>query len=75
MAEAIVGPYHVGSLGSCTDQNRGWKGEYVIRLGEELIHRETVQTYFTGLIEASHHALEIGKQHAQRLIDEAEAKA
>jgi hypothetical protein len=75
MADTTLGPYYVGSMWSCTDRSKGWKGHYTIRLGEQLIHFETLRKQFPDSVEASRGALEIGMQHAQRLIDEAAKKA
>jgi hypothetical protein len=71
MADTTIGPYYVGSMWSCTDRSRGWMGHYTIRLGEQLILFETLRERFPNSFEASRAALEIGRQHAQQLIDEA----
>ncbi|MFK2876865.1 hypothetical protein [Rhodanobacter hydrolyticus] len=71
MGIATVGQYEVSSLASCRNAQQGWQGEYTIRRGDELIHRETAREYHLGVLAACEHALELGKEYAQRLIDEA----
>jgi hypothetical protein len=70
MGFATVGPYEVSSLAFSCNRPQGWRGEYTICFGDELMHRETMREYRTDLLAASAHALELGKKHAQRLIDE-----
>lgn len=70
MGIVAIGPYEVSSLASCRNTQKGWQGEYTIFRGDELIHRETASGYHHDLLAASEHALDLGKQYAQLLIDD-----